>query len=150
MQFQKGNSSKMPVTCFQCKKSVFSERDKYQPFLICVKRASLCCTDLRCIYCHYGNVTMASMASQITSLRIVYSTVYLGADQRKYQSSAWLAFVRGIHRWPVNSPHKQSVMRKMFPFDDVIMWSISTGVQITEVFAFRECMVVIFDGKLIS
>ena len=31
------------------------------------------------------------------------------------------AFVRGIHRWPVNSPHKWPVTRKMFPFDDVIM-----------------------------
>ena len=44
-----------------------------------------------------------------------------GAGQRKHQSSASLAFVRGIHRSPVNSPHKGSVTRKMFPFDDVIM-----------------------------
>ena len=43
------------------------------------------------------------------------------ADQRKHQSSASLAFVRGILRWPVNSPHKWPVTRKMFPFDDVIM-----------------------------
>ena len=42
------------------------------------------------------------MASQITSLTIVNSTVYLGADQRKHQSSATLAFVRGIHRGPAN------------------------------------------------
>ena len=48
-------------------------------------------------------------------------TVYSGADQRKHQSSTSLAFVRGIHRWPVNSPHKWPVARKMFPFDDVIM-----------------------------
>ena len=61
------------------------------------------------------------MASQITSLTMVYSTVYSGADQRKHQSSASLAFVRGIHRWPVNFPHKGPVTRKMFPFDDVIM-----------------------------
>ena len=60
------------------------------------------------------------MASQITSLTTVYSTVYSGADQRKRQSSASLAFVRGIHRWPVNSPHKGPVTRNMFPFDDVI------------------------------
>ena len=44
-----------------------------------------------------------------------------GTDQRKHQSSASLAFVRGIHRRPVNSPHKWPVTRKMFPFDDVIM-----------------------------
>ena len=61
------------------------------------------------------------MASQITSFTIVYSTAYSGADQRKHQSSASLAFVRGIHRLPVNSPHKGPVTQKMFPFDDVIM-----------------------------
>ena len=65
---------------------------------------------------------MGAMASQITSLTIVYSTVYSGTDQRKHQSSASLAYVRRIHRWPVNSPHKWPVTRKMFPFDDVIMW----------------------------
>ena len=64
---------------------------------------------------------MGSMASQITSLMIVHSTVYTGADQRKHQSSASLAFVRGIHRWPVNSPHKWPVTRKTFPFDDGLM-----------------------------
>ena len=62
-----------------------------------------------------------SMASQITNLTIVYSTAYIDVDQRKHQSSASLAFVRGIHRWPVNFPHKGQVTRKMFPFDDVIM-----------------------------
>ena len=64
---------------------------------------------------------MGLIASQITSLMNVYSTVYSDADQRKYQSSASLAFVRGIHRGPVNSPHKLPVTRKMFSFDDVIM-----------------------------
>ena len=54
-------------------------------------------------------------------LTIIYSTIYSGADQRKHESAASLAFVRGIHRWPVNSPHKWTVTRKMFPFDDVIM-----------------------------
>ena len=48
-------------------------------------------------------------------------TVSTGADQRKHQSSASLAFVRGIRRGPVNSPHKWPVTRKRFPFDDVIM-----------------------------
>ena len=70
---------------------------------------------------HYNDVIMDTIASQITSLTIVYSTVYSDADQRKHQSSASLAFVRGIHRGPVNSPHKWPVTRKMFPFDDVIM-----------------------------
>ena len=70
---------------------------------------------------HYSDVIMGAMASQISSLTIVYSTVDSGTAQRKHQSSASLAFVRGIHRWPVNSPHKGPVTRKMFPFDDVIM-----------------------------
>ena len=70
---------------------------------------------------HYCDVKMGEMASQITSLTIVYSTVHSAADQRKYQSSASLAFLRGIHRWPVNSPHIWPVTRKIFPFDDVIM-----------------------------
>ena len=70
---------------------------------------------------HYDDVIMGPKASQITSLTIVYSTVYSDADQRKHQSSASLAFVRGIHQGPVNSPHKWPVSRKMFPFHDVIM-----------------------------
>ena len=70
---------------------------------------------------HYCEVIMGAMAYQITSLTIVYSTVYSDADQRKHQSSASPAFVRGIHQGPVNSPHKGLVTRKMFPFDDVIM-----------------------------
>ena len=70
---------------------------------------------------HYSDVIIGSIASQITSLMIVCSTVHSGADQRKHQSSASLAFVRGIHRWPVVSPHKGPVTRKMLPFDDVIM-----------------------------
>ena len=70
---------------------------------------------------------MGAMAFQITSLTIVYSTVYSGADQRKYQSSASLAFVRGIHRWPVNSPHKWPVARNMLPFDDAIMKLFQEG-----------------------
>ena len=64
---------------------------------------------------------MSAIASQITSLTIVYSIVYSDTDQRKHQSCASLAFVCGIHRGPVNSPHKWPVTRKMFPFDDVIM-----------------------------
>ena len=72
--------------------------------------------------CHYIDVTMGAIPSQNTSLTIIYSIVYSDADQRKHQSSASLAFVRGIHRSTVNSPHKWPVTRKMFPFDDVIMY----------------------------
>ena len=70
---------------------------------------------------HYNDVIMGTIASQITSLTIVYSILYSDADPRKHQSSASLAFVRGIHRGPVNSPRKWPVTRKMFSFHDVIM-----------------------------
>ena len=72
-------------------------------------------------FIHYSDVIIGATTSQITSLTIVYSTVYSDADQRKHQSSASLAFVLGIQRWPVNSPHKWPVTRDVFPFDDVIM-----------------------------
>ena len=68
-----------------------------------------------------NDVILSAMASHITQPHDFYSTVYSSANQRKHQSSASLAFVRGIHRWPVNSPHKGPVTRNMFPFDDVIM-----------------------------
>ena len=70
---------------------------------------------------HYSDVIMSAMAPLITGVSIVYSTVCWGTDQRKHQGSTLLAFVRGIHRWPVNSPYKWPTTRKMFPFGDVIM-----------------------------
>ena len=70
---------------------------------------------------HYSDVIMGVMAFQITGVSIVYSTVCLGVNQRKHQSPASLAFIRGLHRWLVNSPNKGSVTQKMFPFVDVIM-----------------------------
>ena len=53
--------------------------------------------------------------------RVFTQSFIQGAYQRKYQSSVSLAFVWGIHRWPVNSPPKGPITRTMFPFDDVIM-----------------------------
>ena len=69
---------------------------------------------LRILITHYSDVTMGAIASQITSLTTVYSTVYSEQVKEIHQSSASLAFVWGIQREPANS-------RKMFPFDDVIM-----------------------------
>ena len=57
---------------------------------------------------HYSDVIMSAMASQITGVSTVCSAVCSYTDQRKYLSSAPLAFVRGIHRWPVNFPHKRA------------------------------------------
>ena len=76
---------------------------------------------------NFRDVIMSTIASQITSLTIVYSTVDSVVDQRKHQSSASLSFVRGIHRGPVNSPHKWPVTRKIFPLDDVIMRRKDSG-----------------------
>ena len=77
-------------------------------------------------------------SDQRDGLTIVYSTVYSGADHRKHQSSASLAFVREIHRWPVNSPHKGPVTWKMSPFDDVTMESW-----------LRDCTVFVVDFRTI-
>ena len=80
---------------------------------------------------NYNDVIMSAMASQITGVSNVYSTACSGTDQRKHQSSASLDFVRGIHRWPVNSLHKGPVKRKcfhlmkIFPCHDVIMFQSS-------------------------
>ena len=69
----------------------------------------------------YGDVIISTMGSQITSLSIVCFIVCSGTDQRKHHGSASLAFVKGIQRWPENSPHKAPVTRKMFPFDVSIL-----------------------------
>ena len=96
----------------------------FHPWCLCIKTRCLYnyMMQLKYFAFHYNDIIMSAMASQITSFTIVYSTVYSGAYERKHQSSASLAFVRGIHRSPVNSPHKRPVTRKMFPFDDVIIF----------------------------
>ena len=69
---------------------------------------------------HYDDVIMSAIASQITSLTIIYSTVYPGADPSNIKAP------RHWPLWPVNSPHKWPVTRKMFPFDDVIVGYLIT------------------------
>ena len=106
-----------------CFRHTFREKDHHKDCLVvteCHETVKLTDFDIL-TYPHYSDVIMSAIASQITSVSIIYSTVCSGVDQWKHQSSASLAFVRGIHRWPVNSPHKGPVTRKMFPFDDVIM-----------------------------
>ena len=103
------NMTTFPLQCY------FDNHQHHYDILIIIGGVKLGCL-------HYSDVIMGSIASQITSLTIVYSSIYSGADQRKHQSSASPALVRGIHRRPVNSPHRWPVMRKMFPFDDVIMY----------------------------
>ena len=74
---------------------------------------------------HFSYIILSAMTSQITRVSTVCPTVCPSADQRKPQSSASLVFVWEIHWWSVDSPHKGPVIRKMFPFDDVIMLSLS-------------------------
>ena len=66
---------------------------------------------------HPKGFPLYEMVSQMTGISIIYWTVCSGADQRKLQSSASLTFVRGIHQWPVDSPHKGQVTPfEGFPF----------------------------------
>ena len=69
----------------------------------------------------YSDVIISAMASQFIGVSVVFSAICSSADQSKHQSSAPMAFVGGIHGWPVDSPLKWPVTRKMFPFDDLIM-----------------------------
>ena len=108
---------KLPCNVFQQNKNELCCRDIYLKTRMRIFKAL-----------HYDDVIMTMLASQITSLAVVYSIVYSGVNQRKHQSSASLAFVREIHRGPVNFPHKWPVTRKMFPFDDVIMGSINISI----------------------
>ena len=70
---------------------------------------------------HYSDVIMSAMTSQTSSFLVVYSTVCSGADHKKHQHSVSIVFVGVIHPGPANSPHKGPIMRKMLPFDYVII-----------------------------
>ena len=72
---------------------------------------SLCCDSLY-LYNSLGPLCQHKMC-------VVVQIIH--AAQRKHQSSPSLGFVKGIHRCPVNSPHKGPVTRKLFPSEDVII-----------------------------
>ena len=86
----------------------------YHQYFTFVFHKAFCHTTFADAMHHYCDDIMSTMAFQITGVSIVCSTVCSDAYQRKLKSSASLAFVRGIHRWPVNSPHKGPVTRKCF------------------------------------
>ena len=122
---------------------------------ICGRR---CLARFRSVCCVYSqsdinpdviDVMMSVIASQITSLTVVYSTVYSDVDQRKQQSSASLTFVRGIHRRPVNSPHKGPVTRKMFPFDDVITKLEGFAMSLVILHSGNDCVTRYFNYRLL-
>ena len=70
---------------------------------------------------HYDDVIMSEVASQITSLTIVFTQPFIRAQIKENIKAPRHWPLCGIHRWPVNFPHKWPVTRKIFPFDDVIM-----------------------------
>ena len=102
------NLCEVACQCFVCQTAIDSVHPKHAPH-------SFPGTS------HYSVVIKGAMTFQTTVIPIVCSTVCSGADQSKHQSSASLAFVRGIHQWRVGSPHKGPVTRKAFSFDEVIM-----------------------------
>ena len=79
---------------------------------------------------HYNGVIMSAIASQITSLTILYSIVFQGADQRNISGRCHWPLWGEINgdRWTVR--HKRPVKREMFPFDDVIMLTGKTEYSI--------------------
>ena len=118
--------------CNDCFSQVFSNfQDTNDLFFFFLNTGREIMCTMICLICLnlYGDVIMSAIASQITGVSIVFSTVCRSVNQRKHQSSWSLAFVRGIHRWPVNSPHKRPVTRRMFPFDDAMMTLTHTMVQ---------------------
>ena len=102
-------------------KSGIASLSKWNMFYVMIQQNSLyfmfddiCWWFPMVFFYHYSDVIMTTIASRITNLTIVYSIVYSDADQRKHQRSTSLAFVWGIHRWPVNSTHKRPVTQIFF------------------------------------
>ena len=105
---------------------------------------------------HYNDVIMSAMGSQITSLAILYSTVYLRCKSKKTSKLRVIGLCPGNS--PVISPHKRPVTRKMLPFDDVIMLInvygyrrqsvIWAGQIITHVYFIRQLPMCIFGNLL--
>ena len=84
---------------------------RYHVLLYCQNRKTKqgnCDLSDKCKW-YYSGALMSAMASQITSISIVYLILCSGADQRKHQCSVYMAFVRGIHWWPMNSLPKRQV-----------------------------------------
>ena len=70
---------------------------------------------------HYSDVIMSMKASQTPASRLFTQPFYFRHRSKKTSKLRVTGLCVGNHRWPVNSPHKRPVTRKIFPFDDVIM-----------------------------
>ena len=84
--------------------------------------------ETHCIFLSTEHFCRITVTSQWAKWRLKTPTpgvfaqsFFSGAHKKNHQSPVSLAFVRGIHRWPVDSPHKGPVTRKMFSFDALIM-----------------------------
>ena len=100
---------------------------RFELFMNC--GASFTCTLLSLF--HYSDIIMSVIASEITRISMVYSTVGSGADQRKHEISASLAFVRGIHRWPITrklltSPYAKFICQWMIQMLGI--YNVTSGV----------------------
>ena len=114
------SSIKQPSLRFKSKFKLFYCRQR-----ICKCRSQTGVQMISASMYHLSDVIMSAMAYRITGM--VFTTFCSGVDQRKHYSSTSLAFVKGILRSPANSPNKGPVTRKMFPFDDVIMYEFLVG-----------------------
>ena len=116
-----------------CSKPSICTQASYSPIFFTVASLALGMNDpvtanlIATVPVHYNDVTMTTMASHITSLTVVYSTVYSDAD-KKTSKLRVTGLCVGKSSGPVNSPHKWPVTRKMFPFDDVIMELVLLGM----------------------
>ena len=90
-----------------------------------------------CLGTNYNDVIKSAMASQITGAPTVCSAFCSGAEHRKHQISASLAFVRAIHRWPLDSPHKGPVTRKKVSF----WWRHHTNVLVATLENMSKCVI---------
>ena len=97
--------------------------------------------DISSAILHHSGVIMSVISSQITSVSVVYWTVCWGADQIKHQWLRVTGLCEGNSPGRMNSPHKGPVTRKIFPFDDVIMWIITTGTNVFDVFSWENVCV---------
>ena len=109
----------------------FNHHRRYQFFTELPAEVSFCCllvtnVSVLCHLPHSRSLLIQSDINKQTGVSIVSSTACSGVNQRKHRSTASLAFVRGIQRRPLDSPHKGPVTRKMFPFDDVIKLMLDT------------------------
>ena len=89
---------------------------------------------------------MTVIKSQNTSHSTVCLTAFADLHQWNIKVRHYWPFVRGIHRWPVNSPHKGSVTRKNLPFFVQILFYVGRFLVHTE----RSMYVIMFFADALA